>query len=189
MTVHHLIDKKEGMYMLKVFLNAGHAPDGNPDPGACGCGLREYDVAHDITDMVEHYLTNAGISVVGKIQSDSLEEIVNAANTSGANLFISIHCNAFNGNAKGTEVCVHPSSIEGHRLGQCVQYQIVKALDTVDRGLKERGGLYVLKYTDMPAILVETAFIDNEEDAAKLRDKKDEFARAIARGVTDYELL
>ena len=40
----------------------------------------------------------------------------------------------------------------------------------------------------MPAILVETAFIDNESDAALLRDRLDDFARAIARGVTDYEV-
>ena len=63
------------------------------------------------------------------------------------------------------------------------------SLDTTDRGLKDRPGLYVLKHTDMPAVLVELAFIDNEDDAALLRDNQDDFARAIARGVTDYELL
>ena len=39
----------------------------------------------------------------------------------------------------------------------------------------------------MPAVLVETAFIDNYEDGIKLRDRADDFARAIARGVTDYQ--
>jgi N-acetylmuramoyl-L-alanine amidase len=39
----------------------------------------------------------------------------------------------------------------------------------------------------MPAVLVETGFIDNYDDGVKLRDRTDEFARAIARGVTDYE--
>ncbi len=38
----------------------------------------------------------------------------------------------------------------------------------------------------MPAVLVEMAFIDNTSDAILLRDQQDEFARAIARGVTDY---
>jgi N-acetylmuramoyl-L-alanine amidase len=47
--------------------------------------------------------------------------------------------------------------------------------------------LLVLKYTDMPACLVEMAFIDNDDDAALLADKQDEFARAIACGITDYE--
>ena len=41
--------------------------------------------------------------------------------------------------------------------------------------------------TDATAVLVELAFIDNEQDVQLLREKQDEFARAIARGVTDYE--
>ena len=53
--------------------------------------------------------------------------------------------------------------------------------------MKERPGLCVLKHTDMPAVLVETAFIDNDEDAELLTNRQDDFARAIARGVTDYE--
>ena len=48
-------------------------------------------------------------------------------------------------------------------------------------------GLMVLKHTDMPACLVETAFIDNDADAELLRTGYDDFARAIARGVTDYQ--
>ena len=45
---------------------------------------------------------------------------------------------------------------------------------------------YVLKNTDAPAVLIETAFIDNPDDAKLLVDREDDFARAIARGVTDY---
>lgn len=177
---------------FSVYLNAGHAPDGNPDPGCCNSelGLRECDIAKSITDLVAHYLTMAGVDVLGVIQSNSLHEIVTKANDSEADVFISIHCNGFNGQAKGTEVCVYPTSTIGHKLGQCIQNQIVDSLDTVDRGLKERvpgvNGLYVLNNTDMPAVLIETAFIDNYEDAIKLRDRTDDFARAIARGVTDY---
>ena len=174
---------------MKVFLNAGHAPDGNPDPGACGCGLRECDVAKSVADLVEHYLVGAGIEVVGNMQDDSLYAITSAANGSNADVFLSIHCNAFNGEAHGTETCVYLGSTRSSQLGECIQRQIVDSLDTTDRGLKDHPGLYVLKHTDMPAILVELAFIDNEDDAALLRDNQDDFARAIARGVTDYELL
>lgn len=172
---------------MRVFLNPGHAPDGNPDPGACGWGLRECDVAKSVADLVEHYLVGAGVEVVGNLQDDSLYAITSAANESDADIFVSIHCNAFNGEAHGTETCVHPCSARGKRLGNCIQRQIVDSIDTTDRGLKDRPGLYVLKYTDMPAALVELAFIDNEDDAAMLRDNQDDFARAIARGVTDYE--
>lgn len=173
---------------MKVFLNPGHAPGGDPDPGACGCGLEEHAVAKAIADRVEGYLEAAGVSVVGNLQSDSLGEIAQTANASGADFFISIHCNAFNGDAHGSEVEVFPGSRKGGRLATYVLSQIVDSLGTLDRGLKDRPNLYVLKHTDMPAILVETAFIDNEEDAELLRNRQDAFARAIARGVTDYEV-
>lgn len=171
---------------MKVFLNPGHAPDGNPDPGACGCGLRECDVAKSVADLVEHYLVAAGVEVVGNMQDDDLYAITSTANASGADIFISIHCNAFNGSAQGTEVEVHPGSSAGRALGNCIQRQIVDSLGTADRGLKDRLDLWVIKRTDMPAVLVELAFIDHEGDAALLCDRQDDFARAIARGVTDY---
>ncbi len=176
---------------MKIFLNPGHAPDGNPDPGAVNraLNLRESDIAKSIADLVEGYLNAAGVQVVGNLQSDSLGEITDSANASGADIFVSIHCNSFaNPAAQGTEVCVFPGSYAGKLLGNCIQRQIVDSLGTVDRGLKNRDGLYVLKHTDMPAVLVETAFISNGEDAEKLRDNADDFARAIARGVTDYEV-
>ena len=176
---------------MKVFLNPGHAPNGNPDPGACGCGLRECDIAKSVADLVESYLTAAGVKVVGNLQIDGLYDIVSASNRADADVFISIHCNACNGSANGTEVWHYYGSGEGEKLADCIQNQIVDALGTVDRGVKGAkpgvNGLYVLNNTDAVAVLVELAFIDNESDAALLRDRQDEFARAIARGVTDYE--
>ena len=176
---------------MKVFLNPGHAPNGNPDPGACGCGLRECDVAKNVADLVAGYLAAAGVEVVGSLQSDSLHEVVSASNRADADVFISIHCNACNGSANGTEVWHYYGSGEGEKLADCIQNQIVDALGTVDRGVKGAkpgvNGLYVLSNTDAVAVLVELAFIDNESDAALLRERQDEFARAIARGVTDYE--
>ena len=176
---------------MKVFLNAGHAPDGNPDPGACGYGLRECDVAKNVADLAAGYLVAAGVEVVGCLQSDSLEEVVASSNRNGADVFISIHCNAYNGSANGTEVWHFYGSEEGEPLARCIQNQIVDALGTVDRGVKGAkpgvNGLYVLSKTDAVAVLVELAFIDHEGDAGLLRSRQDEFARAIARGVTDYE--
>ena len=176
---------------MKVFLNAGHAPDGNPDPGACGYGLRECDVAKNVADLAAGYLVAAGVEVVGCLQSDSLEEVVASSNRNGADVFISIHCNACNGMAQGTEVWHYYGSGEGEKLARCIQNQIVDALGTVDRGVKGAkpgvNGLYVLSNTDAVAVLVELAFIDHAGDAQLLRSRQDEFARAIARGVTDYE--
>ena len=176
---------------MRVFLNAGHAPNGNPDPGACGWGLRECDVAKNVADLVAGYLTAAGVEVVGNLQSDSLEEVVASSNRNGADVFISIHCNACNGSANGTEVWHFYGSEAGKTLASCIQNQIVTSLGTTDRGVKGAkpgvNGLYVLSNTDAVAVLVELAFIDHAGDAQLLREQQDEFARAIARGVTDYE--
>ncbi|SFA71327.1 N-acetylmuramoyl-L-alanine amidase family protein [Selenomonas ruminantium] len=178
---------------MRVFLNPGHAPCGCPDPGAVnsGTGLRECDVAKNIADLVEKYLTKVGVSVSGNLQSDDLFEVVSSSNNLDADVFVSIHCNAFNGVAQGTEVWHYHTSKYGKQLAECIQRQIVGAMGTVDRGVKGaepgRNGLYVLTNTDAVSVLVETAFIDNAEDEVLLRTKQVEFARAIARGITDFE--
>jgi len=178
---------------MRVFLNAGHAPCGCPDPGAVnsGTGLRECDVAKNIADLVEKHLTKAGVSVSGNLQSDDLWEVVSTANNLDVDVFVSIHCNAFNGVANGTETWHYHTSKYGKQLAECIQRQIVGALGTADRGIKGavpgKNGLYVLSNTDAVAVLVETAFIDNAEDEVLLRTKQNEFARAIARGITDFE--
>ena len=173
---------------MKVFLNPGHAPNGNPDPGAVNgeTGLRECDVALAVGESAESYLNAAGVETE-LLQSDSLYDICEAANSSDADIFVSIHCNAAEAEeANGTETWACAGSYRGSMLASCIQNQIVQSLSTVDRGVKERPGLAVLRETDMPAVLVETAFITNEEDVQLLMNQKDGFARAIARGVTDY---
>ena len=115
---------------------------------------------------------------------DGLSEICNDANTWKADLFVSIHCNAATGNARGTET-FHSGSADGKKLAEFIQKQMISRIDIVDRGVKQ-AGFYVIKYTNMPAVLVETAFIDNPADAKLLVEHEDDFARAIAVGITDY---
>ena len=164
---------------------------GIPTPARCGYGLRECDVVKNVADLVAGYLSAAGVELVGNLQSDSLHEVVSVSNCVDADVFISVHCNACNGTANGTEVWHFYGSGAGETLARCIQNQIVDALGTVDRGVKGAkpgvNGLYVLSNTDAVAVLVELAFIDHEEDAGLLCSQQDEFARAIARGVTDYE--
>ena len=177
---------------MKVFINPGHAPNGVPDPGAVSdvTGLRECDVALSVGKLVEHYLNAVGIETA-VLQSDELYEVCSEANNLDADLFISIHCNSVESPyAEGTETWYCAGSNDGKHLAECIQSQIVDHLGTVDRGVKMatpgKNGLYVLTNTDMPAVLVELAFISNEDDEKLLRNEQDEFARAIARGVTDY---
>ena len=185
---------------MKVFINPGH--DQKYDSGAVNpnTGLRECDVAAEVGALVVDYLEAAGCECQ-IMQSDNLAPtragrssydarqgatVTETANDWGADIFVSIHCNAANTEAQGTEVECYGSGA-GEQLARCIQSQIVDSLGTVDRGVKYMPKLLVLKYTDMPAVLVEMAFIDNDDDATLLTEKTDEFARAIARGVTDYE--
>jgi N-acetylmuramoyl-L-alanine amidase len=185
---------------MKVFINAGH--DQKYDSGAVNpnSGLREADVAANVAELVVKYLTAAGCECLS-MQSDNLAPtgvgrsqygdrqgltVTETANEWGADVFVSIHCNAFNESAHGTEVECYGGG-EGARLAQYIQNQIVDSLGTLDRGVKAMPQLLVLKYTDMTAVLVEMAFIDNDDDAELLANRQDDFARAIARGVTDYE--
>ena len=178
---------------MKIFINPGHDQlelEGTPDydPGAVNeeLGLRENEIALTIGEIVENYLTAAGCEVQ-LLQSESLSGIYEAANEWGADLFISIHCNAFNETAHGVETLTHPTDREGHKLAACIQSQILDTFEELlDRGVKDRDNLAVLNGTDMTAVLVELAFIDNTSDALLLRDRQDDFARAVARGVTDY---
>ena len=184
---------------MKVFLNPGH--DLVHDSGAVNpdTGLRECEVAAVVGDLVKKHLENAGCEV-RMLQSDNLNwestyadrqdcSVCDCANEWPADIFVSIHCNAANGMAHGTETLIYGAGGESERLARCIQSEIVESIGTTDRGLKERPELIVLRATDMPAVLVELAFIDNDEDAELLMTRQDDFARAIARGVTDYEQM
>ena len=165
---------------MKIFINPGH---GGADTGAIGHGLIERDVALLIARRVEHYLQAVGYDTF-LFQFDGLQAICDKANSWGADLFVSIHCNAANGSAKGAETYYFADSRAGRTLANHIQRQLINSLPLVDRGIKT-ANFVVLTNTVMPAVLVETAFIDNVHDAELLRDKQDDFARAIARGVSD----
>ena len=180
--------------MLRIFINPGH--DMDLDPGACANGIREVDIALAIGEKVKKTMEVIGYPCQ-LLQSDNLNgetegkpNVCATANNSGADIFVSIHCNsAGNSSAKGTETLVYSTGGKAELLAKCIQTQIVNSLGTVDRGIKERPDLCVLRETSMPAVLVETAFISNQEDAYKLMYRIEEFANAIARGITDAEKL
>jgi len=170
---------------MKIFINPGHSVNAGEDPGACYNGLREADIALAIGQLVENYLRAASYETF-LFQFDGLDEICEAANSWGADIFVSIHCNAADDpTANGTETfCVYGAGA-GYTLADCIQRQIVRSLPVTNRGVQEKG-YAVLTGTTCPATLVETAFLSNRTDAELLKNCQDEFARAIARGVTDF---
>ncbi|AJA46776.1 cell wall hydrolase/autolysin [Clostridium pasteurianum DSM 525 = ATCC 6013] len=114
-------------------------------------------------------------------ESDSLQQRVAAANNAKADLFISIHANV--GGGVGTEVWAGGSA-KSIELGQNIEDNMV-ALGYRNRGVKVQGidgdHLYVLKNTVMPAVLVETFFLDSQEDVN--RYNPDAIANAIVNGI------
>ena len=176
---------------MKIMLDPGHNASG-ADTGACGNGLREQDISFGIAEALKPLLEAAGHTVrltrptrdtnLGKTVNESLANRAKMANDWGAELFISVHCNAGTAAAHGTEVYAYARGTQAASYAQRVQSAIVKRLQTADRGVKYNG-YYVLKHTSCPAILVETAFITNASDSALLRDKQAVFAAAICEGV------
>ena len=88
----------------KVVIDAGH---GGSDPGAIGVdNYNEKDATLSISKKVVELLKKQGLEVKLTRDSDkyiSLQERCNIANNYGADCFVAIHCNAFNGKAKGLE--------------------------------------------------------------------------------------
>jgi N-acetylmuramoyl-L-alanine amidase len=173
----------------KIAIDPGH---GGTDPGAVGpTGLKEKDVNLQIALKLKAKLEAQGHTVVmtrDKDETVSLEDRVKKANEANADIFVSTHCNAAeNPNAKGTETYRYPGSLKGKKLATEVQKELVNALETDDRGVKE-GTYYVLKHTKMPAILAEVAFISNpgEEEMLKTDETREKAAQAMKKGIDTY---
>lgn len=182
--------------MLKVFINPGHAP--GVDPGAVNprYGITEADIAGKVGRKVAKYLTSLGCEA-RVLQSDNLcgespayPNVCSEANVWGADIFISIHCNASGiGVARGTECFTYNGYGRARELAEKIQGKLVKTLGTADRGCKVRKDLAVLQCTTMPAVLVELAFMDNDADFELLMHRQDDMAYAIVEGVKEYFML
>lgn len=178
---------------MKVFINPGHAI--GLDPGAVNnnYNVTEAEIAADVGAMATEYLREAGVDVM-IMQSDNLcgedgysayYSVCETANRWKADLFVSVHCNAASSLAQGAETFAYNQFSKGNQLAYRIQSQIINSLDVLDRGVKY-ANFIVLNKTDMPAVLVEMGFITNEHDVQLLMNKQDDYARAIARGITDY---
>lgn len=183
--------------IIKIFIDQGHNPEG-VNAGAEGYGLREQDINYQVGKYLEELLNENGNfetmmsrptpeSSLGTSNATSLQQRVQMANDWGADWFISIHSNASeNPSANGTETYVYNRSSAAFPLAEDIQEQIVERLGTKDLGVKENPSLYVLRRTQMPALLLELAFITNAADAELLRDDQYMFAYAIYQGILDF---
>lgn len=182
---------------IKIVVDAGHNPQGI-NAGAEGNGLREQDITYAVaTELAELLRADPNFEVrltrttptevLGTSNATSLRRRVEIANEWPADYFISIHANAAtNPEANGTEVYTFRDSGPAHELAEKIQEAIVEELEMKDLGVKTNPSLYVLRRTAMPALLVELGFITNAEDARKMENDPEGFARAIYNGLLEY---
>ncbi len=170
-----------------VIIDPGH---GGKDPGAIGIGgLQEKGVVLPISLDVAQSLQQQGIRVMLTRNADyfvSLQGRTDLANRAGADIFVSIHANAVGGGrteVNGLEVYYY-----GNRdLAAAIHRSILRTLNVGDRGVR-RARFYVLRYSNMPAALVEVGFVTGAQDNPRLRDAnyRRQMAQAIARGILEY---
>ena len=182
---------------IKIYIDQGHNPV-NPNAGAEGNGLREQDIVFPIgIELGELLLANGNFEVrysrptadtqIGTSNSTSLRLRVQDANSWGADYFISLHTNAAaSSSATGTEAYVYARDTRAYRFAEDILNNLVDVTGLRDRGVKPRPGLYVLRKTAMPAVLVELGFITNPRDAALMRDNPGLFAEGIYQGILEY---
>lgn len=173
-----------------IVIDPGH---GGNDTGAIGIGgLREIDVVLPISKQVRDILEQNGVQVVMTREYDQevdLEPRTQLANRVNADLFISIHANAIDmsrPDVNGIETYYFQSR-SGQLLAQYIHNSILQMTGSPNRGVRE-ARFYVLRHTQMPAVLVEVGFVTGAEDAPKLADPayRSLMAQAIARGIIQY---
>lgn len=159
---------------MKLYLDPGH---GGTDSGPTGHGLTEKSVNLDIALRIRNLLTQnyENVEVLMSRTSDitkTLNQRTDEANSWGADFYLSIHCNAFNGSARGYEDYIHSSLSDSSQTAQyrdTIHEEIIKLNRLSNRG-KKKANFHVLRETTMSAMLTENGFIDNAQDAALIGD-------------------
>lgn len=182
--------------MAKVAIDNGHGLNTAgkrtpPLPG--GRVIHEWEFNYPTAKKLKQVLERCGLEtiMVSDTQEDTpLATRTSKANNANADIFVSIHYNAFKGEwgtHGGVETHYYPTSGKGKKLAQLVQAELAKATGLRDRGIWA-SNFYVLRKTKMPAILCECGFMDNMEEAKLMLDENYQWkvAEAIGRGVCNY---
>ena len=185
-------DKPIPLYRYLVVIDPGH---GGEDPGAIGIGgLEEKDITLPIAQMV--YLKSLNDKQLRIVLSRRDDEYISpadrilAADSISADLYVSIHANAFSsGSVSGVETLVHETQSTGsasYRLAEILQQHVVAATGAVDRGVKW-APLFIRRAT-MPAALVETGFVTNPHEAKLLQSisYQSKIADAILAAIREF---
>lgn len=178
----------------KIYIDQGHNPE-SPNAGAEGNGYREQDLTYAVgRELYGLFTANPDFEArlsrpdpdtsLGESNAESLRLRVEDANRWGADLFLSIHANAsVFPEASGSEVLVYSTNSAAYPLAEDILEGLALQTGLPSRGVLIRPGLYVLRKTAMPAVLVEIGFISNPEEAALMNNNPELFARGIYNGI------
>lgn len=192
-------ERVDGVQGHSIVIDPGH---GGSDTGAVGpTGVTEASVTLGVSKDLRTILENSGARVTMTRDSDrdvygpfatdrqELQARVNVGEyTPGAEIFVSIHCNAFSNPASnGMETYYYAGSSKGERLATLVNEELDKAEGLFNRGVKT-ANFYVIKHSSMPATLAELAFITNPHEEQLLANSQYQMklATAIARAIGRY---
>lgn len=161
-------------------------------PGAVNesSNLTEFDFNDDLALRIEKKVRKTDIQ---RIYRRTYNELPGDINSLEPDFVVSLHCNAYNKKASGTEILYYHNSRKGKKMAEVVLKYLVDFLGLPDRGIKaktaeDRGG-YLLRYTDAPCVIAEPFFIDNDDDLARVQRDKDGLAEAYAKAIDETSQL
>ncbi|MDD2189582.1 MAG: N-acetylmuramoyl-L-alanine amidase [Eubacteriales bacterium] len=182
---------------IKIFIDQGHNPV-NPNAGAEVRGIREQDINYEVGVRLAALLNenpnfearlsrNSPTEQLGTSTTTSLQARVYAANSWPADFFISLHCNVSDIlAASGSEAYVFRADSPAYYMATRILEGINYMTGLANRGVMINTGLYVLRATAMPAVLVEMGFMSNPVDLNLLVSDPQSFARGIYYGILAY---
>ena len=186
------------MFNIRVALDDGHGIEtsGKRTPFFDdGSFMKENEFNSAVVNIIGLILKKYNINVIYVAESSSdisLYERVKIANDSNADIYVSIHANAFGNNwndANGFETLIYSyRDKKVMELAKDIHNECVNISKLKDRGIKERKDLYVLNKTKMPAVLLECGFMTNKKEAELLRSSKyrENIAVAVSKGILKY---
>ncbi len=188
---------EERILAIRVYIDQGHNPV-SPNSGAEGNGYREQDLVYRIgietkerLDQNPEFITRlsrpTAETQLGTSNASSLRYRVDDANAWGADIFLSLHTNAsVNTSVSGQEALIYSDNSPSYPIAESLLTSLSEITGLRNRGIFNRPGLYVLRRTAMPAVLLELGFITNAYDALLLYENPNLFAEGIYQGLVNY---
>lgn len=173
--------------MKTIAVVIGHGP--LRDKGAENAnGTTELEWNTDLSYRIRaHMGARANVVIVHRV----IERLqpVTETNETGADIAVELHLNSYDGSASGTETIHHPRSANGKRLAEILCRRAVAVLGLPNRGAKPPfagRGLRWLQGTRMPAVIVESFFVDNDADLERGNARKEALAEAYCNAFLEY---